>query len=167
LCGSYHKLKKYPHKLNPADLNNGDVTSLPKTIHLYSDGGSRGNPGPAAAAYLILTENNTILEAGACFLGKRTNNQAEYEALNAGLEAAVAFGAEEVVSHLDSELVCKHQTGEYQVKNSALLKLWKKTKELKRLFKRVRFVNVPRTNHFIVEADRLVNEALDKASCPV
>jgi ribonuclease HI len=96
-------------------------------------------------------------------LGKRTNNQAEYEALIAALETAAALGAEEVTCHLDSELVAKHLTGEYKVKNPELRKLWNRAQNLKQCFKQVHFVNVPRTNSYIQEADRLVNQALDAA----
>ena len=133
-------------------------------LNIYSDGGARGNPGPAAAAYLIVAENGAVQKAEARYLGKRTNNQAEYEALIAALEAASAMGAQEVVCYLDSELVCRHLTGEYKVKNSELQKLWTKTCGLTRRFKQVSFVNVPRTNSFIQEADRLLNEELDKAT---
>ncbi len=133
-------------------------------LKTYSDGGARGNPGPAAAAYLIVTEDGEIIKKNSCFLGNRTNNQAEYEALIAALEMAAAMGAQEVTSHLDSELVGKHLTGEYRVKNAELLKLWKKTDALRRCFTKIRFVNVPRTNVHIEEADRLVNETLDRTA---
>ena len=133
-------------------------------LNIYSDGGARGNPGPAAAAYLIVAENGVVQKAEARYLGKRTNNQAEYEALIAALQAASEMGAAEVVCYLDSELVCKHLTGEYKVKNSELQKLWAKTRELKQCFKQVSFVNVPRTNNFIQEADRLLNVELDEVT---
>ena len=132
-------------------------------IKVYSDGGARGNPGPAAAAFLILSEDNKVLNAQSQFLGKRTNNQAEYEALIAALEASIQLGAEEIVCHLDSELVCRHLTGEYKVKNVDLRKLWGRVQELKRCFKRVTYLGVPRTNKYIQEADRLVNERLDES----
>jgi len=135
---------------------------MPTNLKVYSDGGSRGNPGPAAAAFLILSEDNKVLNAQSRFLGKRTNNQAEYEALIAALEAALQLGAEEIVCYLDSELVCRHLTGEYRVKNVDLRKLWGRVQELKRCFNRVTYVSVPRTNNYIQEADRLVNEILDE-----
>ena len=133
-------------------------------LYIYSDGGARGNPGPAAAAYLIVAENGEVQKAETHYLGKRTNNQAEYEALIAALQAALEMGAQAVVCYLDSELVCKQLTGEYKVKNSELQKLWTKTSELKRCFKQASFVNVPRTNSFILEADRLLNVELDEAT---
>jgi ribonuclease HI len=131
---------------------------------VYSDGGARGNPGPAASAFLILDAKGQVVKRASRCLGKRTNNQAEYEALIAALEAAVALGGEELTCHLDSELVAKHLTGEYRVKDPELRKLWLKVQQLKSCFRHVRFVNVPRTNGYIQEADRLVNEALDKAA---
>ena len=96
------------------------------------------------------------------YIGSHTNNQAEYKALIAALESAVALNAEKVISHLDSQLVVKQLTGEYTVKNSELKKLWNKVGELNRRFKKVSFVSVPRTNIQIQKADALVNEALDK-----
>jgi ribonuclease HI len=129
---------------------------------IFSDGGARGNPGPAAAAFIVLSENGQVLVANSRYLGLRTNNQAEYEALIAALQFAATVNAEEVICHLDSELVAKQLTGKYTVKNSELRKLWRKIQELNRCFKNVRFVSVPRTNIQIQKADALVNEILDE-----
>jgi lactoylglutathione lyase len=98
------------------------------------------------------------------YLGFRTNNQAEYEALIAALESAAALHAEEVICHLDSQLVVKQVTGEYHVKSPKLQTLWKKVQELLKNFKKTRFINVPRTNPQIQKADALVNETLDAQS---
>ena len=95
------------------------------------------------------------------YVGSRTNNQAEYEALIAALELAISLGAQEVLCHLDSELVVKQVTGEFRVKNRELKKLWNKVQELCQRFGKISFVNVPRTNMYIQKADALVNEALD------
>ena len=129
---------------------------------IFSDGGARGNPGPAAIAFVVLSDKGQILMTNSCYIGSRTNNQAEYEALIAALESAVALHAEEVICHIDSELVAKQLTGEYTVKNSELRKLWMKVQELNKVFKKVSFVRVPRTNIKIQKADVLVNEVLDK-----
>jgi ribonuclease HI len=137
---------------------------MQKRLNVYSDGGARGNPGPAAAAYLILTETNTVVKSDSRFLGKRTNNQAEYEALNMALEAATELAAEEVVCHLDSELVCRQLTGTYKVKNPGLRTLWNRTQELKGCFKTIHFFNVRREDKWIAKADRLVNERLDQVA---
>ena len=131
---------------------------------IFSDGGARGNPGPAAIALLIISENNQVLRAKSRYIGSRTNNQAEYEALIAALESAVALGAEEVTCHLDSELVTKQLRGEYAVKNPELRKLWNRVQELTKQLGKVDFINVPRTNSHIQKADKLVNETLDAAS---
>ena len=129
---------------------------------LYSDGGARGNPGPAAIAFLAVTETGQVIKADSRFIGKATNNQAEYNALIAALEFAKAFKAEEVTCHLDSELVGKQLKGEYSVKDPELRKLWRKAAELKAGFKRICFVNVRRSNPFIEKADALVNKTLDE-----
>ena len=131
---------------------------------LYSDGGARGNPGPAAIAYLALTEKGETVKADSRFIGIRTNNQSEYNALIAALDFAAANKVEEVICHLDSELVAKQLKGEYNVKNFELQKLWRRAQELKRCFKKITFVNVPRTNIYIQRADALVNKTLDEQS---
>ena len=136
--------------------------TISKHLTLYSDGGARGNPGPAAAACLITAENGQVLMAKSTYIGLRTNNQAEYEALIMALEAALSLGAEEVTCYLDSELVTKQLRGEYAVKNPELQQLWNKTYTLRKQFKSTNFKSVPRTNNQIQKADKLVNEALDK-----
>jgi ribonuclease HI len=131
-------------------------------LMLFSDGGARGNPGPAAVAYLAVTETGQVIKAESQFIGKATNNQAEYEALIAALLFAKTFNAEEITCHLDSELVCKQLKGEYSVKNPELQKLWRRAIDLKGYFKKICFVNVPRTNPYIQRADSLVNKTLDE-----
>jgi len=133
-----------------------------KRLLVYSDGGARGNPGPAAIAFLALTEAGEVVKADSRFIGTCTNNQAEYNALNAALQFAIEAKAEEVVCHLDSELVVKQLNGEYSVKNFELQKLWRKARELGGSLKKVRFVNVPRSNPYISRADALVNKTLDE-----
>ncbi len=128
---------------------------------VYSDGGARGNPGQAAVAFMILSEKGELLSANSRYVGVRTNNQAEYEALIAALEFARTLNAEEVLCRLDSELVAKQLTGEYAVKNPTLKKLWTRVQELRKGFKKVSFKNVPRTNECIKNVDKLVNETLD------
>ena len=133
---------------------------------IFSDGGARGNPGPAAIGFVVLSDKGQVLMAKSRYLGSRTNNQAEYEALIAALESAVALHAEEVICHLDSELVVKQVTGEYSVKHSELRKFWRKVQELNKCFKKASFISVPRTNVQIQKADALVNEALDEEFSP-
>jgi ribonuclease HI len=129
---------------------------------IFSDGGARGNPGPAAIAFVILSSEGKILMTDSRFIGSHTNNQAEYEALIAAIESAIELHAEEVRCHLDSELVTKQVTGEYRVKNSELRKLFNKVRELIKCFEKASFISVPRSNIYIQKADALVNEALDQ-----
>jgi ribonuclease HI len=134
---------------------------MTKHLTLYSDGGSRGNPGPAAAAFLAL-ENGEVVKADSRFLGVRTNNQAEYEALISALDYAFNAGAEEVTCYLDSELVGRQMKGEYSVKNLEMRRLYLKAHALRVRFKKAEFYNVARTNSFIQKADALVNKTLDE-----
>lgn len=129
---------------------------------LFSDGGARGNPGPAAIAFIAQTQQGQTLKEDTCFIGLHTNNQAEYEALLMALKYAISEKAQEVTCHLDSELVAKQLNGEYTVKNSELQQLWRRVQQLKVCFKKIRFVNVPRTNLQIQRADALVNRTLDE-----
>jgi ribonuclease HI len=133
-------------------------------ILLFSDGGARGNPGPAAAAFIAQNQQDQTLKADSHYLGVRTNNQAEYEALLMALKYAADVHAQEVVCHLDSELVAKQVRGEYAVKNLQLQELWRKVQELKKTFPKISFLNVPRENPQIQRADALVNKTLDEAA---
>jgi len=129
---------------------------------LSTDGGSRGNPGPAAAAYVIETDDGTILDARGEAIGVATNNVAEYQALVAGLAKAVELGVDELEVVSDSELLVKQMRGEYRVKNEALIGLSLEATRLARQLGRVRYTAVRREQNEL--ADRLVNEALDGAA---
>jgi ribonuclease HI len=129
---------------------------------LYTDGGARGNPGPAAAAYVLETEDGTVLEARGEVIGVATNNVAEYRALVAGLAKALERGVDEVEVVSDSELVVKQMSGEYRVKNAALVELSLEAARLARRIGKVRYRSVRRAENEL--ADRLVNEALDAAA---
>jgi ribonuclease HI len=127
---------------------------------LYTDGGARGNPGPAAIGIVIYDENHSnILKNIGMKIGRATNNQAEYKALIRGLEEALKLGATEVVCHLDSELVVKQMQGKYKVRDAGLQDLAPQVLRLKNKFKNVDFVHVKREKNKL--ADKLVNEALD------
>ena len=126
---------------------------------LYTDGGARGNPGPAAAAYVLEAENGTVLDARGEAIGVATNNVAEYRALVAGLERALEAGVDELEVISDSELVVKQMRGEYKVKNRALQELSLEAARLARKIGQVRYRAVRREQNEL--ADRLVNEALD------
>jgi len=138
--------------------------NIHKHVMIFSDGGARGNPGPAAFAFILQSEKSEALNSNSGYAGNCTNNQAEYLALIAALETAANLKAETVICHLDSELVVKQLTGEYRIKNKELKVLWQKVKELTKQFNEVQFVNVPRTHPVIREADKLVNLTLDSKS---
>lgn len=128
---------------------------------LFTDGGARGNPGPAAYAYVLEAEDGTLLDARGEAIGVATNNVAEYRALVAGLECAVAAGVDELEVRSDSELMVKQLRGEYRVKNRALQELFLQAGRLARQLGAVRYVHVRREHNEL--ADRLVNDALDAA----
>ncbi len=128
---------------------------------LYTDGGARGNPGPAAYAYVLEAEDGTVLAAHGEAIGVATNNVAEYRALVAGLAKAVETGVSELEVVSDSELLVKQMRGEYRVKNRALQDLSLQATRFARELDRVSYTAVPREQNEL--ADRLVNEALDAA----
>lgn len=128
---------------------------------LFTDGGSRGNPGPAAAAYVLEAEDGHVLAAHGEAIGEATNNVAEYRALLAGLAKALELGVDELEVISDSELVVKQMNGEYRVKNAALVELSLEAARIARQLGRVRYRSVPRVQNEL--ADSLVNEVLDAA----
>jgi ribonuclease HI len=128
---------------------------------IYSDGGARGNPGPAAIGVVISQDNKIVATISRC-IGETTNNQAEYQAIIAGLEKAIELKAETVECFLDSELVVKQLRHEYKVKNKELATLFVKAYNLSLQIKKVRFNHVPREEN--KAADKLVNEALDSVT---
>ena len=126
---------------------------------LFTDGGARGNPGPAAAAYVLEADDGTVLDARGEAIGVATNNVAEYRALVAGLAKAAEAGVDELEVVSDSELLVKQMRGEYRVKNQALIALSLEAARLARDVGRVTYTAVRREHNEL--ADRLVNEALD------
>jgi lactoylglutathione lyase len=137
------------------------VAPMSPFMLIYSDGGARGNPGPAAVAFIALNEQSETIKTDTSFIGVRTNNQAEYVALILALTFASGQKAKEVVCHLDSELVVKQLNGEYTVKNPELQQLWRKIQVLKKGFERITFICVPREHPQIQRADSLLNQTLD------
>lgn len=129
---------------------------------LSTDGGSRGNPGPAAYGYVLEAEDGTVLDARGETIGVATNNVAEYSALIAGLQAALERGVGEVEVVSDSELLVKQMRGEYKVKNEALRELVDEAEALERRLGKVTYTAVRREHNEL--ADRLVNDALDSAA---
>lgn len=132
-----------------------------KKLIIYTDGGARGNPGPAGlGVFIVDAETGKTLKRHSRFLGHMTNNQAEWRAVVDAFEHALELGAEEVELRSDSELVIKQLRGEYRVKNKDLQPLFLRVWNLTRSLKRVSYHHVPRERNR--DADKLVNEAIDR-----
>ncbi len=128
---------------------------------IYTDGGSRGNPGPAAYAYVIKRPGEADIEVK-CYLGSTTNNVAEYTGLVKALEHALELGAKSVIVNSDSELMVKQMRGEYRVKNPGLQELYRQAVAFRQRFESVTIKHVYREQN--TQADALCNEALDYPS---
>jgi ribonuclease HI len=133
--------------------------SAPKRLVVNVDGGSRGNPGPAAIAAVIASPDGEVLEQRGERIGEATNNVAEYRALLLGLERAAELGAREVEVIGDSELVVRQVRGEYKVKDAGLRPLHQRVRDLLETFDRWSIRHVRREEN--EAADVLVNAALD------
>jgi ribonuclease HI len=128
---------------------------------LSTDGGARGNPGPAAYGYVLEAEDGTVLDSRGEAIGVATNNVAEYSGLVAGLTKAVELGVGELEVVSDSELMVRQMTGAYRVKNEGLKPLYLKARGLAHRIGKVSYRAVRREHNQL--ADELVNEALDAA----
>jgi ribonuclease HI len=128
---------------------------------LFTDGGARGNPGPAAYGFVLEAEDGTVLAAEGHAIGSTTNNVAEYSGLIAGLRRAVELDVSSLEVVSDSELMVKQMRGEYRVKNEALRELCVEATALARRLESVEYRHVKRAHNEL--ADRLVNDALDAA----
>jgi ribonuclease HI len=131
-------------------------------VLLYTDGGSRGNPGEAAVCHRVLSLIGAVLEERAARIGRATNNQAEYRALIAGLEACARLGARRVACRSDSELVVRQLRGEYRAKDPALRELAGRVRALEEEFAAVAYEHRSRSDPDIARADRLLNAVLDR-----
>lgn len=130
------------------------------SVTIYIDGGARGNPGPAAAGVVIKSaDDGTVLHEAGIFLGRATNNVAEYSALLAGLDAAVKLGASEAAVFSDSQLLVRQMNGQYRVRNEGLKPLHQEAQDMARKLQGFSITHVRRDKN--VHADRLVNRALD------
>lgn len=139
------------------------MTALPDnpTILVYTDGASRGNPGPAAIGYAIFNLSGDCLERNGRYIDKHTNNEAEYEALIWALERAGRYTKDSVKFHSDSELVVYQVNGVYEVKKERLRKYVERIQKAVEGFESFRLVYVPRDNPRIQLADGIVNKVLD------
>lgn len=146
-------------------LEMGIPEAVGGTLHLFTDGGSRGNPGEAAIGCLLEDPaRGVVLKEHAERIGVETNNVAEYRALIKGLEIAQSFAPNRLVCHLDSELIVKQVNGEYRVKMETLQPLFDEIKRLSMEFPDIIFKHIPRSDNF--RADALVNKALDEHPRP-
>ena len=130
-----------------------------KSFFLYADGGSRGNPGPAGIGAVILDAKKKKVKEIFKYIGETTNNNAEYNALIAGLEEVRSLGGDEVIVNLDSELVVKQINGEYRVKNADIKPLFEIAIEALKNFKSFEIRHIDRSKN--KEADKLVNKAIN------
>jgi len=133
-----------------------------KRIFSFTDGASRGNPGHSSGGVLLTDESGKILFEGGIYLDKGTNNEAEYRALLFGLEKAADLKAQEIVCHLDSELVVKQLSGLYRLKSPRMIEFHRQVRERLARFKSASFVHLPREHPNMRVADRLANKTLNE-----
>jgi ribonuclease HI len=136
------------------------VYHVSTVITAYCDGGSRNNPGLSAVGVVLSDKKGTLVELGAVFSEKATNNEAEYAALILTMEMALTLGATEILIHSDSELVVKQMNAEYQCKSETLFPLFCRASKLAGKFSSFKIKHVRRTEN--CRADRLANEAMDR-----
>lgn len=150
-------------RMKPQEKDNSDekITTKVTEVKIFTDGGSRGNPGPSAVGYVVYDMDDVILSRKGEYLGITTNNQAEYLGLKKGLEEAKVFGARKVHVYMDSLLVVNQMIGKFKVKNRDLWPIYETVKELVGTFEKVIFTHVPRALN--KEADAAANEAMDAA----
>jgi ribonuclease HI len=129
-------------------------------LTIFTDGGARGNPGPAAAAFVIYDENGNLIEKGGKYLGETTNNSAEYQAVILALNRAKELGAKSIEFFLDSELIVKQLNRQYKVKDQNLAPLFLKIWNLSIGFGKITYSHISRERN--KEADAMVNEILNE-----
>ena len=161
--------KAYGRRFTPS-FSDGDFTVDLRTMSvcenrdellLFTDGASRGNPGPAAIAYRIVAPDTSVVTEHGERIGTATNNQAEYRALISGLRACAAFTVGRVRCGMDSEVVVKQLNGEYRTKEPELAALRAEVKEAAAAFAEVEYNHWPRSHPDITRTDALANRALD------
>lgn len=128
-------------------------------VKLYTDGGSRGNPGPSASGYAIFDMNDRLVKESGEYLGITTNNQAEYQAVRLGLEECKKLNASIVHVYMDSLLVVNQMTGIFKIKNRDLWPIHQSIKNLSVNFKQIKYTHIPRELN--KTADAMVNKVLD------
>lgn len=150
---------------NDLQMEREELATVGGTLHLFTDGGSRGNPGQAAIGIVIEDPSKgEVIREHYERIGIETNNVAEYQALIEGLKIAKRFHPNRLICHLDSELIVKQLSGEYKVKMPTLRVFFDEIQELSEGFADVSFVHIPRADNH--KADALVNKALDEHPSP-
>jgi ribonuclease HI len=144
----------------PGSMDAPVEASKLEEARVYTDGGSRGNPGPSACAYVICNLDDNVVEKSGFYLGKITNNQAEYQGLVMGLERASELDIKNLSVFMDSELVVNQVNGFYKVKNADLAPFYQKVSLLAKGFQKISFTHVPRELNRIADAE--VNRILDE-----
>ena len=135
--------------------------TIEKEISIYTDAASRNNPGKSAYAF-IFVEKKSVFFSFSKYIGKKTNNEAEYEAVINALKEAANKNFKKIKLYSDSELVVKQVNGEYKIKQEHLKKKVEEVKILEKYFEKISFENVSRENDFIQLCDRMCNEILDR-----
>lgn len=158
LLGIVKQEKVTEETVDKTQLNDVNRSSDGAVV-VYSDGGSRGNPGPSAAGYIILDNRQEVIAEGGEYLGITTNNQAEYQGVRIGLEKALELGYKKVDFKVDSMLVVNQMKGFYKIKNRELWPINERIRMLMTKFERVTFTHVNR--QFNQLADGMVNKTLD------
>jgi ribonuclease HI len=130
-------------------------------LYIFTDGAARGNPGPAAIAF-VFVKNNKIIKSSSSYIGETTNNSAEYRAIIDALMEAKIYSTQNISINSDSQLVIRQLNDIYKVRKKHLQAYYNKVQELKKQFKKIEFKHVKRNHKFIQECDRLCNLTLDK-----
>lgn len=128
-------------------------------LFIHTDGGARGNPGPGAIGIAVLDEKKKLIKEIGKFIGKSTNNEAEYKAVVEGLKTCEEMGGKELKFFIDSLLVVSQLNGKFKIKEPRMKKFYLEIKELEKNFESVTYLHVPREKNYL--ADKIVNEVLD------
>lgn len=152
--------KFFETAVNKVDSPNNVDENTTNYLDVFTDGGSRGNPGPSATGYVVLNSEGQIIKEGGDYLGITTNNQAEYQAVRTALEACLDLGVSSLRLYIDSMLVVNQMNGEWEIKNRDLWPIHQNIKDLVAKYKSVTFTHIVREKNKL--ADAKVNEVLDK-----
>ncbi|MBT3293329.1 ribonuclease HI family protein [Candidatus Peregrinibacteria bacterium] len=151
--------------LSDVSIDVDQPESIGGTLHLFTDGGSRGNPGHAAIGCVLEDpQKGEIIREHYEYIGEETNNVAEYRAVIEGLKIAKRYHPNRLISYMDSQLIERQLNGQYRVKMPALKKYFEEIQELRLSFPSIEFIHIPRGDNF--KADALVNKALDAHAAP-